>query len=150
MCLITSSFQSLIVSRISANFIENRLHMSEKVKHFYKVVPCLPVRDLKDTISWYQEILQFREPWFWGDPPSDAGIRRDDLRLIFGVGEPFKGLELMIFVDNVKEVHQEILENNVPLIAELQEESYGLLEFCIEDLNGYRLRIAEGQTTAQA
>jgi len=101
------------------------------------------VNDLKDTIRWYQEKLQFSYPWFWGDPPTDAGIRRDDLRLVFGVGKPPDGLELMIFVDSVKGIYKEVLESKVTIISELKEEPYGLWEFCIQDPNGYRLRIAE-------
>ena len=48
---------------------------------FSHAVPFLPVRDLKETINYYRDVLGFYEEWFWED--TDGGIRRDDLRLLF-------------------------------------------------------------------
>ena len=35
--------------------------------------PILAVRDVKETIAFYQDILGFENPWFWGDPVRYAG-----------------------------------------------------------------------------
>ena len=121
----------------------NIIIMKVKAKHFYKIVPCLPGKDLRKTIDWYQNKLGFSEAWFWGSPPTDVGIQRDDLRLIFGLGEPFKGLDVMIFVDNVDSIYQEIQEKKIRVVYDIKDEPYGLREFTIEDINGYRLRLAE-------
>lgn len=115
-------------------------------KFFYKSVPFLPVKDLAETIRFYKSI-GFTGEWFWGSPPTDAGIHRDELSLLFNhnpeLAERMEGFEVVMFVDNVDDIFNEFSKKgNIKIIAPLQDEPWGIREFSICDNNGYRLRIS--------
>jgi catechol 2,3-dioxygenase-like lactoylglutathione lyase family enzyme len=115
-------------------------------------IPFLPVRDLHETIQFYKEKLGFHSEWYWGDPPTDAGIGRDGLNLLFVKNEQFtdlintaqRRLEICLFVSNVDEVYRELQNQKVEIISALKNEAWNVREFSILDCNGYILRIGEG------
>ena len=120
-----------------------------KQKKIYKVVPFLPVKDLKETIKFYKDYLGFSNEWFWED--TDAGISRDELRLLFNrnpmhvdkINSSSQSLEVCWFVDNVDEFYKEYKEKNVHIISELKNQPWGIREFTIKDINGYWIRVGE-------
>jgi len=121
-----------------------------KAKKFIRSAPHLPVRNLRQTLDYYCEILGFYEEWTFGD--KDGGIRRDDLRLLFGEEPGFINtinnenhrLPLMWFVDNIEEIYSEFRERNIEIADALRTHPYGLREFAFIDINGYYIRVAEG------
>jgi uncharacterized glyoxalase superfamily protein PhnB len=118
-----------------------------KEKKFWRIAPHLPVENVKQTIEWYRTNLDFGEEWFYGDPVTDGGCRRDEMRLLFGIAsEPFKPLKdisLILFVSNVDEVYEEVKQKGHKIIKEIQTYDYGIREFAILDCNGYMLRFSE-------
>jgi uncharacterized glyoxalase superfamily protein PhnB len=121
-----------------------------KTKKFIRSSPHLPVKDLKQTLDYYRETLGFYDEWTEGD--KDGGIRRDDMRLLFGEDAGFTAainntkhrLPLMWFVDNIDSVYAELQERNVEIADGLKTHLYGLREFAFIDINGYYIRVAEG------
>ncbi|SEP30202.1 VOC family protein [Mucilaginibacter sp. OK283] len=121
-----------------------------KTKKFIRSSPHLPVKDLKQTLDYYRETLGFYDEWTEGD--KDGGIRRDDMRLLFGEDAGFTAainntkhrLPLMWFVDNIDSVYAELQERNVEIADGLKTHPYGLREFAFIDINGYYIRVAEG------
>ncbi|HYV95338.1 MAG TPA: VOC family protein [Chitinophagales bacterium] len=117
-----------------------------KPSHFSHAVPFLPVKDLKETIQYYKEQLGFYEEWFWED--SDAGIRRDDLRLLFNrnpehlsqINSSSQTLEICWFVTNVNEIYEEYKGKEIKIIKELWDAPWGMREFSILEINGYVIR----------
>jgi len=124
--------------------------MLMKTKKFIRSGPHLPVKDLKQTLDYYRETLGFYDEWTEGD--KDGGIRRDDMRLLFGEDTEFTTainnathrLPLMWFVDNIDDVYAELQERNVEMADDLKTHPYGLREFAFIDINGYYIRVAEG------
>jgi uncharacterized glyoxalase superfamily protein PhnB len=118
-----------------------------KEKKFWKLSPHLPVKDVEETVKWYKENLGFEEEWFYGDPVTDGGCRRDEMRVLFGIGSsPYqtpRDLSLILFVDNVEEVYAEIQERGLAIVSPLKTYDYGIKEFSIIDCNGYLLRFSE-------
>lgn len=116
-------------------------------KKFWKINAHLPVKDLQETIAFYKAKLGFEEEWYYGDPPTDAGCRRDELRMLFGKAsqpfQPCQELSLVLFVTNVEAVYEELQQKGLKIINELQTYDYGIKEFSIMDCNGYYLRFAE-------
>jgi uncharacterized glyoxalase superfamily protein PhnB len=118
-------------------------------KKFIRCGPHLPVRNLQETLNYYRDVLGFYDEWTFGE--KDGGIRRDDMRLLFGenpthsdlVNNTTERLPLMWFVDNIDEIYQEFQNRKIPLAAPLKKHSYGLKEFAFVDINGYYIRIAE-------
>ena len=121
-----------------------------KPKKFHRSAPHLPEIDLRKTLDYYRDILGFYEEWIWGE--KDGGIRRDEMRLLFGEDPDFtnlintehRRLPLMWFVDNIEELFVEFRERNIEIADELKMHPYGLKEFAFIDINGYYIRVAEG------
>jgi uncharacterized glyoxalase superfamily protein PhnB len=129
--------------------------MTKKPVHFSHLVPFLPVANLKETIAYYKEKLGFYDEWFWTNPDgaiTDAGCRRDDMRLLFSQSPEFLAringsgysLDICWFVSGVDAVYEELKAKNVKIIDELSDKPWGMREFAIQDINGYNLRIGGG------
>ncbi len=118
-------------------------------KKFFKCSPHLPVRNLKETIDYYRDVLGFDEEWTFGE--IDGGIRRDELRMLFAEDKEFTNeinnsrhrLPLMWFVVNIEEIYNEFQDRKIEIAEGLQAHPYGLREFAFIDINGYYIRIAE-------
>ena len=127
-----------------------------KTKKFIRSNPHLPVKNLRQTLDYYRDSLGFYDEWTWMNKDGeiiDGGIRRDDMRLLFGEDPDFTDtinsykksrLPLMWFVNNIDEVFSEFQSRNIALADTLRTHPYGLKEFCFIDINGYYIRVAEG------
>lgn len=127
-----------------------------KAKKFIRSNPHLPVRNLRQTLDYYRDVLGFYDEWTWKNKDgniTDGGIRRDDMRLLFGEAPGFidrinnskkSRLPLIWFVDNIDEVYAEFKEKRIELADNLRTHPYGLREFCFVDINGYYIRVSEG------
>ena len=127
-----------------------------KEKKFIKSGPHLPVKNLRQTLDYYREVLGFYDEWTWTDQDgreTDGGIRRDDMRLLFGEAPDFvitissypkSRLPLMWFVENIDEIFEEYQAIGIEFADTLRTHPYGLREFAFVDINGYYIRVAEG------
>jgi len=127
-----------------------------KSKKFIRVNPHLPVKNLRETLNYYRDKLGFYDEWTWTDQDgreTDGGIRRDDMRLLFGEAPDFvitissypkSRLPLMWFVENIDEIFEEYQAIGTEFADTLRTHPYGLREFAFVDINGYYIRVAEG------
>ena len=63
-----------------------QLHLM-KEKKFIRSGAHLPVKNLRQTLDYYRCSLGFYDEWVWQNKDSiitDGGIRRDEMRLLFG------------------------------------------------------------------
>lgn len=118
-----------------------------KTKNFSHTVPFLPVNNLQETIAYYRYVLGFSKEWFWGDPPTDAGISRDDMKLLFGKNpemvKHMQGFEIMMFVEGIDAIYEEHCLKGVDIISEIENKPWGVREYTVKEINGFHLRIAE-------
>ena len=127
-----------------------------KTKKFIRSNPHLPVKNLRQTLDYYRNTLGFYDEWTWANQDGkvvDGGIRRDDMRLIFGEDPEFvevicsyekSRLPLMWFVENIDDIYSEFQVRGIQLADTLRAHPYGLREFAFVDINGYYIRIAQG------
>jgi catechol 2,3-dioxygenase-like lactoylglutathione lyase family enzyme len=125
-------------------------------KKFIRSNPHLPVKNLRQTLDYYRDFLGFDDEWTWTDKDgheTDGGIRRDDMRLLFGEDPDFVSvissypksrLPLMWFVENIDEIFSEFKTRGIEFADTLRTHPYGLREFAFIDINGYYIRVAEG------
>jgi len=121
-----------------------------KPQKFIRCGALIPVNDLRETLDFYRDVLGFYDEWTWGE--VDGGIRRDDMRLLFGVDPAYVAIinndkhhfTLTWIVDNIDSIHNEFTAKAIPLLRDIKTEPYGITEFFVKDINGYAIRIMEG------
>jgi uncharacterized glyoxalase superfamily protein PhnB len=125
-----------------------------KTKKFIRCNPHLPVRDLRQTLDYYRDVLGFYDEWTWTNKEGrivDGGIRRDKMRLLFAEDTDFADvvnnknnlLPLMWFVENIDKIFSEFKGRNIEITDALRTHNHQLREFSFIDINGYHIRIAE-------
>ena len=109
------------------------------------------VRNIEPTMEWYRR-LGF-EPEYY--PPGFAILRRDEIEIFLqqqpGYVAPDdagrrkrQAWNVYITTDNVKALYEEYSASpGVTISRPLCPQEYGMLEFDVTDLNGYRLVFAQ-------
>ena len=124
-----------------------------KAMRFHHAGPHLPVKNLIATLTWYRDVLGFYDEWTFGE--KDGGIRRDDMRLLFGenpshvalINSKDNHLPVLWFVENIEDIFLEFKGKGVAIVDPLRDHVYGLKEFAFIDINGYYIRVAERSAT---
>lgn len=109
----------------------------------------IPVANIESSIQWYQDYLGFKLEFTWEDPPSYAIMKRDNLAIHLAQVERDYQLQtphpsLYVFVRNVEELYQEFQKKDIKL-GELVKADYGMTDFDLYDLNGFRITFGQGQ-----
>ena len=122
-------------------------------RHFAAAAPVLVVQDVVAAAEHYRDKLGFEISFVWGDPPAYATTHRDDVPIHFSKGESAEPREgtvsnVYIFVSDIDDVYGELKERGAHIVADLETWPYGMREFAVEDLNGYRLCFGEGVAEA--
>ena len=121
------------------NFIQNTLML------FRQSIPILFSADVRRSINYYTQVLEFDNKWEWDDPPSFGGVSKDVVQIYFckeGQGHP--GTWVAINVKNVDEYYQSIKEKGAVIRSEPADMEWGLREMLVEDPDGHILRFGHG------
>ncbi len=114
--------------------------------HFMTVEPVLAVRDVTATTDYYREVLGFEDVWTWGDPPTHGGANSDGVQIQFSLNpakaEMADGCNLWIRVRDVVALHARHHAHAANIVEGLEPKPWGVTEYAVRDLNGYRLRFA--------
>jgi uncharacterized glyoxalase superfamily protein PhnB len=113
--------------------------------------PLLAVRNMKETIEFYKNTLRFKMGMAFpdADNPEYADLSKDGMVLMFipakdhGIGSGEKlgtGVYLYMEIDgDIDEYYAELKGKGVKIVTEIKDEPYGVRDFSIEDINGYKL-----------
>src|SRR4051794_31990639 len=117
----------------------------------HRVLPCLLVKDMRQTLDFYISVLGFTQTGYYPieSDPVRTEVRRDNVALIFftesihGLGDStsMSGL-LYVFPENVDRLAEELRSKKVPFLWGPEETDFGVREFAIRDPNGYVLAFA--------
>ncbi len=112
--------------------------------------PIFAVKDVKATIAFYENVLGFGSPWFWGDPVCFGGIQRDSVQVMFNqqpdLAAKIEGHQHHFWVDDLDGLHARHIAAGAPIIEPIGNRPWGLREYTVRDPNGYHLRFS-GPTT---
>lgn len=112
------------------------------------ITPIFACADVDAALAFCDERLGFPRAWVWGDPPTDAGARRDGVSLLFtrnaDLAERARGTEAMVFVRDVDALYAEHRQRGALILSPLEDKPWQLREYSVELPPGYRLRFAEG------
>ena len=124
--------------------------MSTPVKLKQQIVPALLVRDMKETLEFY-EVLGFKLTGRFPDDQSPvwAQVNRDSIVIQFHTNPPggtptapvLSGT-LYMYPDSVTALADE-LRGKVEFAWQPEVMSYGMREFGVQDPNGYYLAFTE-------
>jgi predicted enzyme related to lactoylglutathione lyase len=118
-------------------------------RHFGAAAPVLRVPDVVAAADYYRDRFGFEINFIWGEPPQYATTSRDHVLVHFTKADaatpaPGPASNIYVFVTDIDEVHDELRERGAHISAGLETWPYGMREFAVEDLNGYRLCFGEG------
>ena len=118
---------------------------------FKDSVPVIATADVRATIDWYVRILGFREHFVFGEPPVYAGLERDSV-LLYVTHDPemasalkASGLhpDVFLWVEGVDEAFVEHRARGAKIVEAVGDRAWDARQYVLEDLNGYRLKVAE-------
>jgi len=113
---------------------------------FTGIFPILPAGDLEATLDYYRDRLGFSVHWRWGDPPVRAGVRRDGVELQLDADRgtrPDHPARVYVHVRGVDAYYEKCLERGAEIVLPLDDRSFGMRDFRVEDPAGNVLGFGE-------
>ena len=117
----------------------------------YSLQPILGVADVRATAEFYRDKLGFEIGFFYGDPPTYAGLRLGEwsmsgANIHLARDDPApspQGLALYLNVGpGIDALHAAYKARGVDVLGEVAHQPWGAREFAIRDCNGYVLRFS--------
>ena len=108
--------------------------------------PVLRVRDIRAAVDFYTTRLGFTLGFTWpeGETATYAGVNLGDVQVFLDQGEPHgAGLEICFIVSNADELCDAQRANGVEILTEPGDRPYGIRDYSVRDLNGYRLTFGQ-------
>jgi uncharacterized glyoxalase superfamily protein PhnB len=115
------------------------------------ISPMLAVRNMKQTIQFYRDSLGFKIGMTFpnADNPEYADLSKDGMVLMFipaeniGIGREEKlgvGVNIYMQIDgDMDKYYNELKGKCVRIVVDIKDEPYGIRDFTVEDINGYKL-----------
>ncbi len=126
--------------------------MNHHPTDFSHLAPVIAVPDVSETIAWYRDKLGFDITFTWNDPVDYAVLKRGErISLHFSRAGHFSkdklpdSTSVYFFVHDVDAVHTEFVDKGVENITTPKDWEYGMRDFDVVDINGYRLSFGRGK-----
>ena len=115
------------------------------------ISPTLAVRNMKQTMEFYKNSLGFKMGMAFpdADNPEYADLSKDEMDLMFipaeniGIGSEEKlgvGVDIYMQIDgDIDEYYNELQNKGVKVVVDIKDEPYGIRDFTVEDIDGYKL-----------
>jgi catechol 2,3-dioxygenase-like lactoylglutathione lyase family enzyme len=102
--------------------------------------PSLFVSDVPAAVEFYTGKLAFRLGFTWGTPPTMAGVNLGQVQVFLEQGTPVpQGCALYFVVDDADALFEFQRANGVEVVVPPDDRDYGLRDYSVRDLHGYRL-----------
>lgn len=109
---------------------------------FEKSNPILYSKDVKASLKYYREVLDFDDSWEWGDPTDFGGVVKDGVEIFFCLndqGSP--GTWLAIILDDVDAYHAIIKAKGANILSPPTTMAWNMREMIVTDPDGHILRM---------
>jgi catechol 2,3-dioxygenase-like lactoylglutathione lyase family enzyme len=117
------------------------------MSQFFGTNPVLPVLDVRTAVAYYCDLLGFTfDALTDDDPPTHGSVTRDRVGIQFTHvrdGMPPYGEWTYIFVTDLDRLVADYRATGVTITVPPASHAYGMREFEIVDLHGYRLRFGQ-------
>jgi catechol 2,3-dioxygenase-like lactoylglutathione lyase family enzyme len=102
--------------------------------------PSLYVADVRAAADFYTKKLGFNLGFTWGDPPTIAGLNLGKVQIFLEQGTPSpKGCAVYFVVGDADELCEFHRANGIEVLVPPADREYGLRDYAVRDLHGYRL-----------
>lgn len=102
--------------------------------------PGLAVPDVVAAAEYYTSKLGFTHGFFWGEPPTMAGVHLGEVQIFLERGTPApQGCALYFVVGNADQLFEYQRANGVTVLEPPGDRAYGLRDYAVADPYGYRL-----------
>lgn len=102
--------------------------------------PSLSVADVRAAADFYTKKLGFNLGFTWGEPPTIAGVNLGKVQIFLELGTPSpKGCAVYFVVGDADELYLFHRANGVEVVEPPADREYGLRDYAVRDLHGYRL-----------
>ena len=108
----------------------------------------LAVRDVRETVRYYREVLGFESGWEWGEGPNFGGVSWGEIQVFFNL-QPRMSQHVewhqhffdVTDADAMLRLHR---ERGAVIADDIEDKPWGVREYTVRDLNGYLLRFGKG------
>jgi GNAT superfamily N-acetyltransferase len=108
---------------------------------FSHVEPVLAVKNVLQTIEYWQNVLGFPTKWIWGEPPTIGAVSWQKVHVQFykdeALAESSKGNSVWIRLQRIEELYKFHQEKNAEIIEPLESKPLGMSQYMLRDINGY-------------
>jgi uncharacterized glyoxalase superfamily protein PhnB len=118
---------------------------------YKSAVPVIATADVHASVDYYTQTLGFSEYFVYGDPPVYAAVHRDgvllyitqDAKMAATIKDSDIHPDVFLWVHEVDNVYEEHKRRGAKIVEDIADRAWDARQYVIEDLNGYRLKIAE-------
>jgi len=126
------------------------------------ISPTLAARNMERTIEFYKNSLGFKMGMVFpdADNPEYADLSKDGMVLMFipaenvGIGSQEKlgvGVNIYMQIDgDIDEYYNELKNKGVKIAIDIKDEPYGIRDFTVEDIEGYKLTFNQVSKTVKS
>jgi len=109
-------------------------------KQFHGCATIFIVNDLARSVAFYRDVLGFNVAFSYGEPPSYAGVERDDviIHLFDARRAPRQAGQggIYIFASDVDAIYREFTSRGGVAMGEPGDRPYGMRDFDVKDPDG--------------
>ena len=118
----------------------------------WSIAPYFLVSDVVSSANYYRDQLGFEYERFWGDPPAFCMVYRSGIIIMLSQVEAENAVnpnrlrepegeawDAYVWIDDADALISEYRERGVKIARDICEQPYGMRDFDIEDINGYRI-----------
>lgn len=111
---------------------------------FSHVEPVLPVRDIRGTIAYWQEVLGFQSQWIWGDPPNIGAVSWQSVHVQFYLQSEWKGGggSVWIRLQRIESLYRLHQQRKADIVEPLENKPWGMAQYTVREINGHYLCFA--------
>jgi catechol 2,3-dioxygenase-like lactoylglutathione lyase family enzyme len=100
----------------------------------------LAASDIPAALDFYTKKLGFTIGFTWGDPPVYAGVTLGKVQMFLQKRTPDpNACEVYFHVGDADQLYEFHRANGVEIAYEIGDREYGIRDYSVRDLNGYRL-----------
>ncbi len=108
--------------------------------------PVLTVKDVTETVLYWQNVLGFPAKWTWGDPPNHGGVSWGGVFVQFSQNPKLASApqhnSVWIRVKHLEALYDLHQKKNADIVAPLENQPWGMAQYTVREMNGYFLHFA--------